>query len=116
MDSLKPRAELMLDLYDMASMFIIDKPLIITDEAKSIIQEVDRDIMTKTLDALQNLVEFNKENIQATLKEVAIENNLKLGELMKYIRAFMAGRNASPSIFEMMEILGKTNSLARFTL
>jgi glutamyl/glutaminyl-tRNA synthetase len=35
---------------------------------------------------------------------------------MKYIRAFMAGRNASPSIFEMMEILGKTNSLARFTL
>ncbi len=116
MDSLKPRAELMLDLYDMASMFIIDKPLIITDEAKSIIQEVDRDVMTKTLDALQNLVEFNKENIQATLKEVAIENNLKLGELMKYIRAFMAGRNASPSIFEMMEILGKTNSLARFTL
>jgi glutamyl-tRNA synthetase len=55
-DSLKPRAELMLDLYDMASMFIIDKPLIITDEAKSIIQEVDRDVMTKTLDALQNLV------------------------------------------------------------
>jgi len=113
MDSLKPRAELMLDLYDVASMFIIDKPLVISAEAKTLIQEADRNLITKTVDALQNLVEFDKENIQATLKEVAIQNELKLGELMKYIRAFIAGRTASPSVFEMMEILGKNNSLAR---
>lgn len=115
MDSLKPRAELMLDLYDMASMFVIDKPLTITAEAKILIQEVDRNLIAKTVDALQNLVEFDKENIQSTLKDVAVQNDLKLGELMKYIRAFIAGRTASPSVFEMMEILGKSNSLARFT-
>lgn len=113
MDSLKPRAELIPDLCDMASMFIIDNPLEISSDAQEIIKDADADLITQTIDALQNLVEFNKDNIQATLKELAITNGLKLGGLMKYIRAFMAGKTASPSVFEMIAILGKDHSIAR---
>ncbi len=35
---------------------------------------------------------------------------------MKYVRAFIAGRTASTSVFEMIEILGKDNSIARLKL
>ena len=38
---------------------------------------------------------------------------MKLGELMHFIRAFIAGDVKSPSVFEMIEILGLENSLYR---
>jgi len=38
---------------------------------------------------------------------------LKLGGLMKYIRAYVAGQTASPSVFEMMAIFGKKETLYR---
>lgn len=115
MDSLKPRAEIIPDLCDMASMFVIDHPLQISADAQELIDESDDKLILQVVDILQNLTEFNKDNIQASLKETAINNGLKLGGLMKYIRAFIAGRTASPSVFEMIEILGKDNSIDRMS-
>jgi glutamyl-tRNA synthetase len=113
MDSLKPRAELMNDLYDMATMFIIDKPLEFADDAKELIAAADSALIKQVVETIQKLGQFDKEHIQHSLKELAESNNMKLGELMKYVRAFIAGRTASPSVFEMIEILGKDNSIAR---
>ena len=116
MESLKVRAELITDLCDLASMFVVGRPLERSSEAKDLIKECDKKLIAQVADTIATLAEFNKENIQASLKEVAIQNDLKLGELMKYVRAFIAGRTASPSVFEMIEILGKDNSIARLEL
>lgn len=116
MESLKVRAELITDLCDLASMFVTDRPLKHSAEAKDLIKACDKKLIAQVTDALRVLTKFNRENIQAVLKEVATRNELKLGELMKYIRAFIAGRTASPSVFEMIEILGKDNSMARLEL
>ena len=116
MESLKVRAELITDLCDLASMFVVSRPLERSAEAKDLIKECDKKLIAQVTDALRVLTKFNRENIQAVLKEVATRNELKLGELMKYVRAFIAGRTASPSVFEMIEILGKDNSIARLEL
>ncbi len=113
LDAMKPRAELVTDLVDLASIFIVDSAIKYTDEAKSLVDECDSGIVDKVTDAIDNITEFNKDNIQVVLKEVAAENQMKLGDLMKYIRAFITGRIASPSVFEVMEIIGKDNSIKR---
>ena len=110
---MKPRAELVSDLVDLASIFIVDNPIKYTDEAKSLMDECDSGIVDKVVDAIDNITEFNKDNIQVALKEAAEENQMKLGDLMKYIRAFITGRIASPSVFEVIEIIGKDNSIKR---
>lgn len=113
MDALKPRAELLTDLSDMASMFMVGGKLAIQEDAKGLIQEADSALINDVALRLQNLENFDKENIQSILKEIAAAKGMKLGELMKYIRAFIAGRTASPSVFEMIEILGKEESVVR---
>jgi glutamyl-tRNA synthetase len=115
MGALKPRAELVTDLCDMASMFLVDNKLEIQEDAKELIEAADSVLINDVVLLLQNLENFDKENIQNILKEIAEEKGLKLGDLMKYIRAFIAGRTASPSVFEMMEILGKEESIKRLT-
>jgi glutamyl-tRNA synthetase len=112
-ESMKPRAELITDLYELSKMFIIDDTLLITEEANQIIIESDSTLIEQVIDGLSKLEQFDKENIQRTLKEIALANGLKLGGLMKYVRAYIAGTTASPSVFEMIEILGKEVSIAR---
>jgi glutamyl-tRNA synthetase len=112
-DSLKPRAELVTDLYELSKMFIVDYPLSITEEANQIISECDPSLVKKVIEGLLKLEQFDKDNIQMTLKEIAIANGLNLGGLMKYVRAYIAGSTASPSVFEMIEILGKEVSISR---
>ncbi len=113
MDSIKIRAKLIPELCDIASIFVGDNPLKTTEEAQEIIAASDDQLIKQVIEVLENLNEFNKDNIQRSLKEIAVNNELKLGELMKYVRAFVAGRTASPSVFEMIEILGKKNTISR---
>ena len=111
--SLKPRAELLTDLKQMAMMYVIDFPINISDEARQIILETDDNLLKHVKEVLAGLQEFSKDSIQEKLKEVADERGMKLGGLMHFIRAFIAGDIKSPSVFEMIEILGPQQSLHR---
>lgn len=112
-ESMKPRAELITDLYKLSEMFIIGKPLLISEEAKELISECNKTLIEQVIEILKKIKEFTSENIQAALKEVAKNNDLKLGDLMKYVRAYVAGKTASPSVFEMIEILGREETISR---
>jgi glutamyl-tRNA synthetase len=116
LEAMKPRAELVKDLVDLASIFIVDSEIKYTEEAKSLKDECDASIVNKVVSAINNIMEFNKDNIQIALKEVSQETQMKFGDLMKYVRAFITGRTASPSVFEIMEIIGKDNSLNRLKI
>ena len=111
--SLKPRAELLTDLKQISMMYVIDFPIHINDEARQIIFETDDELLNQVREGLLGLEEFSKDPIQAKLKEIADLSGMKLGELMHFIRAFIAGDVKSPSIFEMIEILGLEQSLDR---
>ena len=113
MASLKPRAELLVDLKQMALMYVVDFPLSITAEAKQIILNTDGNLLMQVRETLTGLGNFSKDVIQEKLKELAELANMKLGELMHFIRAFIAGDVKSPSVFEMIEILGLEHSLNR---
>jgi glutamyl-tRNA synthetase len=66
----------------------------------------------------QQLQNINSELLEITnkFKEIAGANGLKLNELMKPIRALITGMTASPSVFEIAEILGKENILKRLKI
>ena len=111
--SLKPRAELLIDLKQMALMYVVDFPLYITEEAKQIILNTDNNLLRQVRETLSGLENFSKDVIQEKLKELAELSNMKIGELMYFIRAFIAGDVKSPSVFEIIEILGLEQSLNR---
>ena len=115
-ESMKPRAELVTDLYELAKMFIVDKPLAISEDARQIISECDDSLIKQVIGTIGEIEEFSKDNVQAALKEIANNNDLKLGGLMKYVRAYVAGQTNSPSVFEMIAILGKEKTISRLEI
>lgn len=56
---------------------------------------------------------FNKNNLQNILKEFSGEKNLIFSKFMKTLRTTLSGLKEGPGVAEMMEILGKENTLER---
>ncbi len=113
MDCIKPRSELISDVVHFSKIFILEESLEYSAEAKDIISETSKELISKSIIILQNIEGFNKDNIQAELKKLAKENDMKLGALMKPLRAYITGMTASPSVFEIMEIIGPSATIAR---
>ena len=47
------------------------------------------------------------------MTHVAEANDTKLGKVAQPLRAALAGRSVSPSVFDMMLVLGRDETLAR---
>lgn len=56
---------------------------------------------------------FTKQNLQVILKEFSTERNLTFANFMKNLRTMLSGLKEGPGVAEMMEILGKEDTLER---
>jgi glutamyl-tRNA synthetase len=79
----------------------------LTPEAKARLQ--------KLRDAFENLSVFNAVGIEHTLKAIAKELGVKAGVLVHPTRMACTGAAAGPSLYHLMEIIGKTTVLNRLT-
>ena len=63
---------------------------------------------------LQN-VSWSREELGAVTSSYCEANEIKFGKMAGPMRAALAGRAATPSVFDMMLVLGREESLARLT-
>jgi glutamyl-tRNA synthetase len=84
------------------------------EEALAGLPENAKQIVLAAHAALVSLEDFTTDKIQAALSDALVE---KLGEKPRNafgpVRVAVSGRRVTPPLFECMEILGKTESLAR---
>ena len=113
MQGLKIRASLVTELAQLAKIYITNYPVDYSDEARLLIKNCDRALIEQVIQAIQNIVSMNKDTVQLSIKSIAEQNNLKLAELMSPVRALMTGSTSSPSIFEIIAIIGKDNTIKR---
>ncbi len=113
MESLKVRAQLIPDLVNLSKIYLMDRPLEISDEANKIVEEIDKNLIEEICNLVMDLQDMNHEYIQEAFKKFAAEKGIKIGELMKPVRALMTGSTTSPSVFEIISIIGKDNTLKR---
>ncbi len=114
-DVMKPRSELITDMIHLSVIFI-NEEFKLDDEVAPIIESCPPNLLDQIKETIQEIDDFNKVNIQESLKNLALKNELKLGDLMQYVRALITGRVSSPSVFEIMEIIGANESLKRLQL
>ncbi len=60
-----------------------------------------------------SLAEWNAASLEAKLKELAKARGVKAGELVHPARAAVSGRTVGPSLYHMLEVLGRERVLAR---
>jgi glutamyl-tRNA synthetase len=113
MPGLKQRAKTLVELADSAQFYIAERPLTLTDKAVEQVSGDNAAVLAELAEALRPFDAWQAESIEAEVRQFAEKRGIKLGKVAQPLRAALSGSTVSPPIFEVAEILGKTETLAR---
>ncbi|MDB9704365.1 glutamate--tRNA ligase [Rhodospirillales bacterium] len=113
MNSLKERAKNLVELTDNAKFYAISRPLSLDEKAAQILDNEAREHISKMRAQLAGVDDWTEETVQNTAKSYAEACSLKLGKVAPPLRAALTGSSVSPSVFEVMAVLGRDETLAR---
>ncbi|XP_075980161.1 putative glutamate--tRNA ligase, mitochondrial [Anticarsia gemmatalis] len=75
--------------------------------------EVDQVLLAKLVTNLENLEKFDQNTLKDNLRSFSSNNGVKFPALMKMLRGVLSGLDEGPGVAEMMDLLGKSQSLER---
>jgi len=110
---LKARAKTLNELLDGASFLFAQRPLALDEKAQKLLSTEARARLTLIAARLSGLSEWTAASTDAAVRELSVEAGVKLGDLAQPLRAALTGRATSPGIFDVLEILGREESLGR---
>ncbi len=67
----------------------------------------------KILEIFQTLPEITQENAETPLRELAVEMEIKAGQIFGLLRETLTGQKVSPPIFDIIPIIGREEVLVR---
>ncbi|MDR1474899.1 MAG: glutamate--tRNA ligase [Holosporales bacterium] len=113
-NGLKQRAKTLAELATGAQFYLLDAPLPMNDKIKLLLSEREsREILKKLTEALKVFNEWNEASLHILVKDFSNGLGIGLGNVAKVARAALTGSEISPSIFEIMQALGKQETLNR---
>jgi len=114
MPGLKERAKTVAQLSESA-VFYLNRPIfpLAIPKAAKLLSGDAPELLADAADFLESYEDWAEESLQEALRSWAETRELGLGKIAQPLRAALTGSNISPSIFEIMVVLGKEESLAR---
>jgi glutamyl-tRNA synthetase len=113
MAGLKERARTLLEIVDMAHYILADRPLSPDEKAAKHLDAAARPILARLTDRLRDASEWRAGSVEQIVRSFAEEEQVKLGRVAQPLRAALTGRSVSPGVFDVMETLGRDETLAR---
>ena len=108
----KERSKIFPELIEKSQFILSDRPIQPDEKASKSLDPVSRGILKQLTPHLQT-VTWDRDSLEATLNEFAAAQDTKFGKLAGPLRAALAGRAVTPSVFDMMLVLGRQETLAR---
>jgi glutamyl-tRNA synthetase len=113
MPALKERAKTLAELLVSARYLFVKRPIDIDEKAQKLL-EGDAPAHLAALHArFSALQSWEPAALEAATRAYAEEAGIKLGAAAQPLRAALTGRTASPPIFDVLDVLGQRESLAR---
>jgi glutamyl-tRNA synthetase len=113
MPSLKERAKTLLDIIDGARFLFADRPIQLDEKASALLTPDAKSLLADIGNELADVEPWTPEATERVVRTFAERKGAKLGAVAQPLRAALTGRTTSPGIFEVLALLGKTESLAR---
>ncbi len=111
---LKDRAKTFPELLEKAAFITTNRPIVPEEKAAAQLDDVSRRILIELTPQLQNAT-WSRDSLETVANGIAEAHGMKFGKLAGPLRAALAGRTATPSVFDMMLVLGRTETIARLT-
>jgi glutamyl-tRNA synthetase len=109
---LKDRARKFPELLEKGQFVLTKRPVPLDEKAAKALDNVSRGILGELTPQLQN-ASWNRDTLEQVVAQCAEENGIKMGKLAQPLRAALAGRAVSPSVFDMMLVLGREETIQR---
>jgi len=112
MPFVKEKAKSFDQIIEKAHFVLVDRPLVPDEKAAKALDDVSRGILRELTPRLQT-ASWTRTELEDSVAALAQEHGLGLGKVAQPLRAALAGKMASPSVFDMMLVLGRAETLAR---
>lgn len=109
---LKDRAKTFPELIEKAQFVFANRPITPDAKASKNLDDVSRGILNELTPQLQN-ASWSRDGLEAVTNSFAQEKDIKFGKMAGPLRAALAGRAVTPSVFDMMLVLGREETIAR---
>jgi glutamyl-tRNA synthetase len=113
MPGLKERARTLIELTDSAAFLVAERPLQLDEKAAAILDEDSRSMLRHLLPEFQKVGDWSAASTEAVVRTFAETNGLKLGKVAQPLRAALTGKSTSPGVFDVLDVLGRDESLMR---
>ncbi len=110
----KDRAKTFPELIDKAHFALISRPVVADEAAAKALDPVSRGILKELTPRLQS-ASWTKADLESILNEIAAAHGIGFGKLAAPLRTALAGRTATPSVYDMMLVIGQDETIARLT-
>ncbi len=110
---LKERAKTLFELKTAVGYLFATRPLQIDDKAKANLNEEGKAALKSALNVLRQCAAWSAPDMETALKAHADTTGIKLGKFAQPLRAALTGTSTSPGIFDVLEVLGRDESLNR---
>ena len=109
----KDRCTLLPDFYDQASFFFKSPAEYDINAVKPKWNDDKKKFFVVYSEKIATLTEWDAALLESNFKELAVEKNIKPGELQLPFRIMLVGGKFGPPVFNIAEILGKEETLTR---
>ncbi|SFJ13360.1 glutamyl-tRNA synthetase [Phyllobacterium sp. CL33Tsu] len=113
MPGLKERAKTLVELADSAKYLFVERPLTLDDKAAALLNDEGLGVLAGVLPELAAVDDWTAPALDTAVRVYAEKTGLKLGKVAQPLRAALTGRATSPGVFDVLEVLGRDESLGR---
>ncbi len=113
MTGLKERAKTLVELKTAVAYLFATRPLPLDEKAKALLNDDGKAALKELHPLLAASSEWTAHALETIVKAHAETTGIKLGKFAQPLRAALTGTSTSPPIFDVLEVLGREESLGR---
>ena len=94
--------------------FFFEEPVFEQEALEKVFSKPEaKQVLEGMAQVYDNLAEFTEANLEAAARAYAKENGMKAGQIFHPVRVAVSGRTHGPTLFKMLEYMGKDTVIAR---
>jgi glutamyl-tRNA synthetase len=109
---IKERAHFVTEFLELSDYFF-EAPTSFDEKAAKNWKEETPELMKMLISELEKINEFNAPNIEHFVKQWMTENEIGMGKIMQPFRLSLVGALKGPHLFDIAELIGKEETIAR---
>jgi glutamyl-tRNA synthetase len=113
--TLSARCRTLVEMAEAARFYFQDPRPYEEKGAKKFLIPESVPILQEVAQRLEKLAEFSEAALNQLFHDLATETGLKMVSLAQPVRLALTGRTASPGLYEIINIIGKEETLVRIT-